>query len=266
MNCIKVWNKNNIRVRTSDRYVSITDMAQADGKLLADWARLKTTESYLSTLSLVMGIPITSDSDGSEALLYITKGGNQEQGTWAHPKVAIRFAQWCSDEFAIQVDSWVEELLRTGTVSVNQDLQLERLVSIANLAIDMSFGTLNLKPELISGLKLNATIELVPELAKALEPARQMLINSTAQELELLTVTQIGKQLELSAIKVNKLLVEKGLQIKNPRKTSKKDSAYIPAGQGLEFSDLTLATGNGKDNTTYQQLRWYPSVIDLLVS
>lgn len=152
-----------------------------------------------------------------------------------------------------------------GTVSVSQDLQLERLVSIANLAIDMSFGTLNLKPELVSGLKLNATIELVPELAKALEPARQMLINSTAQELELLTVTQIGKQLNLSAIKVNKLLVEQGLQAKNPRKTSKKDCAYIPVGQGLEFSDLTLATGTGKDNTTYQQLRWYPSVLDLLV-
>lgn len=40
---------------------------------------------------------------------------------------------------------------------------------------------------------------------------------------------------------------------------------YIKEETLLEFSDLTLATGTGKDNTTYQQLRWYPSVLDLLV-
>lgn len=85
MNCIKVWNKINIRVRTSDLYVSITDMAQAEGKQVHDWSRLKTTESYLSTLSLKTAIPVLSDSNSSEALLYITKGGNQEAGTWAHP-------------------------------------------------------------------------------------------------------------------------------------------------------------------------------------
>jgi hypothetical protein len=26
-------------------------------------------------------------------------GSNESRGTWGHPKVAIRFAQWCSDEF-----------------------------------------------------------------------------------------------------------------------------------------------------------------------
>lgn len=84
MNSIKVWNKINIRVRTSDRYVSLTDMAQAEGKFVADWSRLKGTESYLSLLSIAMGIPVS-------VLLYIKKGGNQDEGTWAHPEVAEVF-------------------------------------------------------------------------------------------------------------------------------------------------------------------------------
>jgi hypothetical protein len=105
-----------IRIRSSDRYVCLTDMAKASGKLFADWMRLKSTASYLDRLSAVMGIPITK-------LVQVVQGGIPEnQGTWGHPKVSLRFAQWCSDEFAIQVDTWIDELLRTGKVELsNQD-------------------------------------------------------------------------------------------------------------------------------------------------
>jgi hypothetical protein len=103
-----------------------------------------------------------------------------------------------------------------------------------------------------------------PELKPYLQEVRQSLITSTAQPLELLNVTDLGQRLGLSAVATNKKLIEAGLQVKNSKKTSKKDSSYLPVGQGLEFSDLTLATGTGKDNTTYQQLRWYPSVLELL--
>lgn len=97
-NLIKAWNNRQIRIR-SDRYVSLTDMAQAAGKLLADWNRAKTSKSYLETLSRSMGIPI-------DQLIQINEstGDNDSRGTWGHPKVAIRFAQWCSDEFAVQFD------------------------------------------------------------------------------------------------------------------------------------------------------------------
>jgi hypothetical protein len=111
VNCIKVWNNRQIRIR-DDRYVNLTDLAQASGKLFADWKRLKSTESYLTTLSGIMGIPIVG-------LISSNVGGTPETtGTWGHPKVAIRFAQWCSDEFAVQVDFWIDELLVTGTVSL----------------------------------------------------------------------------------------------------------------------------------------------------
>jgi hypothetical protein len=56
------------------------------------------------------------------ALVETWKGGNNlsKGGTWGHPKVAIRFAQWCSDDFAIQVDTWIDELLTTGQVTIAQ--------------------------------------------------------------------------------------------------------------------------------------------------
>ena len=111
MTIIKSWNKKTIRIR-EDRYVNLTDMAQSSGKFFADYSRLVSTKSYFKTLSSVMGIPITS-------LVQVIQGGKaQDQGTWGHPKVALRFAQWCSDEFAVQVDCWIDELLTTGKVEL----------------------------------------------------------------------------------------------------------------------------------------------------
>lgn len=110
-NLLKSWNGRTIRIR-KDRYVSLTDMAQASGKLFANWRQLKSTESYLSTLSGIIGIPIMD-------LLQSQVGGSPElTGTWGHPKLAIRFAQWCSDELAVQVDCWMDELLTTGKVEL----------------------------------------------------------------------------------------------------------------------------------------------------
>jgi phage antirepressor YoqD-like protein len=110
-NLIKNWNDRAIRIR-SDRYVSLTDMAQASGKLFGHWNNLKSTKSYLKALESVIQIKITD-------LVQVIQGGDsQNQGTWGHPKVAIRFAQWCSDEFAVQVDIWTDELMTTGKVEL----------------------------------------------------------------------------------------------------------------------------------------------------
>lgn len=103
---IKSYQGKNIRIR-EDKYVCLTDMASAVNKRVPDWYRLKGTESYLSTLSQAVQI--------RTGLLLEVESGTT---TWAHPKVAIRFAQWCSDEFAVQVDFWIDELMTTGSVSI----------------------------------------------------------------------------------------------------------------------------------------------------
>lgn len=111
-NIIKNWNRFNIRIR-NDRYVSLTDMAQAANKLFGGWNRLESTKSYLATLSRSMQIDI-------DVLVQVnTTGLNEDRGTWGHPKVAIRFAQWCNDEFAVWVDCQIDELMTTGSVSLS---------------------------------------------------------------------------------------------------------------------------------------------------
>ena len=112
---LSVFNKNyngrSIRIR-EDKYVCLTDMATVSGKLLADWFRLKGTMSYLEALSGGMGIPIPR-------LLQVIDGNP----TWAHPRIAIKFAAWCSPQFEVQVTTWIDELLATGTVSISPQPQ-----------------------------------------------------------------------------------------------------------------------------------------------
>ena len=75
-NLIKNWNNKNIRIR-SDRYVSLTDMAQATSKRVNNWLRLDSTKSYLEALS-------RSTQIGATDLVQVIQGGDpQSQGTWA---------------------------------------------------------------------------------------------------------------------------------------------------------------------------------------
>ena len=43
------------------------------------------------------------------------------QGTWAHPDIAIQFAQWCSPEFALWVSSQIRHLLEYGEVNIHHE-------------------------------------------------------------------------------------------------------------------------------------------------
>jgi hypothetical protein len=45
-------------------------------------------------------------------------GEPSSQGTWLHQKIALRFAQWLSPEFAIWVDEKIEELLTNGRTEI----------------------------------------------------------------------------------------------------------------------------------------------------
>lgn len=75
----KNWNGRIIRIRHSDRYVCLTDMAQASGKQFGHWNELRSTKAYLNALSAIIGIPIMD-------LVQVQVGGSPETtGTWGHP-------------------------------------------------------------------------------------------------------------------------------------------------------------------------------------
>lgn len=112
---IRSWNGKTIRQR-EDGYLSLTDMAQACSKRVFNWERLDSTKEYLEALSLRH----YSDLSNGNLIEIIQGGTPKNQGTWGYRKVALRFAQWLSPDFAIQVDEWVEELLLTGKVTLDQ--------------------------------------------------------------------------------------------------------------------------------------------------
>lgn len=88
-----------------DGYVSLTDMAKIHNKFVADYFKLDSTKAYLEALSMDMNYPLSS-------LTRVVKGKGKQQGTWAHPEVAIDFAQWCSPTFKV----WANRVLR-GVIS-----------------------------------------------------------------------------------------------------------------------------------------------------
>jgi KilA-N domain/P63C domain len=108
---LREYNGKKIRIR-EDRYVCLTDMAKASGKMYGNWRKTEPSQLYLAALSrsILLGIDLLIET--------VSSGPNSTRGTWAHPKVALRFAQWCSEEFAVQVDTWIDELLNTGSVSL----------------------------------------------------------------------------------------------------------------------------------------------------
>jgi hypothetical protein len=90
-----------IRQSIKEGYLNATDMCQAWGKYFADWRRTKSAEDYLTALELTMGIPIVK--------LIVSLEG-RFGGTWVHPLLGNRLAQWCNPVFAVTVDKWIEEL------------------------------------------------------------------------------------------------------------------------------------------------------------
>lgn len=263
MNFIKSWNDRRIRIR-EDRYVCLTDMAQAVGKLFGGWNRLESTKSYLATLSSVMQIDATD-------LVQVIQGGDpQKQGTWGHPKVALRFAQWCSDEFAVQVDFWIDELVTTGNVSIlesNSPVPTSE-IELAGHALDVAFAGVGLNPALLAGLKLNAISAVHPQLRGYLDEGRKFIASTNTIESELLSPTAIGKKMRISAQQVNVRLIEAGLQEENPNHGKyghKREPRYLPTDRGREFCEITLATGRNT-STSFQQIKWYESVMGAIVS
>lgn len=106
-------NETLINQRYKDGYINLTAMAQAEGKLIADYLRLDTTKAFLEELSQTMGIPIVS-------LVEVKTGRNG--GTWGHPQIAIHCGQWCSAAFAVLVTRWVMTWLTTGQNPLQSDL------------------------------------------------------------------------------------------------------------------------------------------------
>ncbi len=114
------YNGTVISQREKDGYVNLTQMCAAGEKFVADYLRLNSTNEYLTELSDSMETPIRSEGDDL-GLVQIKKGGNQQQGTWAHLAVAMDCARWVSVDLRI----WANRISAQTVTWEKQAVQCE---------------------------------------------------------------------------------------------------------------------------------------------
>lgn len=84
-----------------DGWFNATSAAARFGKVPNEWLRLPATVEYLSALERKYGkFPHLKTKRGA--------GG----GTWLHPRLAVRFAQWLDADFAVWCDEQIDGLVR----------------------------------------------------------------------------------------------------------------------------------------------------------
>lgn len=112
----------------SGAYVNLNDIAMVHSKRLDNWMRLQNTKELLEAFKedrsyngeqpfkIVKG-NFSSKSDTSD-LRYHPKSLPQ-QGTWAHPDIAIEFARWCNPRFGLWCNRQIRHLLTHGEVNLH---------------------------------------------------------------------------------------------------------------------------------------------------
>ena len=116
---------------------------------------------------------------------------------------------------------------------------------------------------LVEGFALNELQRYHPELKASINAAHSLLAATNPIAEILLTPTAIGKKLGVSAQVINAILTDNEYQMKNPSK-GRTEPAYFPTEKGKQHSSNTLATGRGEDNTSYQHIKWFESIVEVL--
>lgn len=108
---VRTFGGSQIQQRIADGYISLNQMADATGKRIDNWSRLVETRALLQEFERQQSETPSDPREFLEPLVTVEGRGG---GTWAHPDIAIQFAQWCSPTFALQVSRWVREWMTTG--------------------------------------------------------------------------------------------------------------------------------------------------------
>ena len=91
-------------------WFNATVAADRFGKRPVNWLELDSTVRYMDSMSSALKV------DKSD-LLDIKKG--RGGGTWMHPKLAISFARWLSDDFAVWCDLQIDKIIHGERESID---------------------------------------------------------------------------------------------------------------------------------------------------
>ncbi|APO81656.1 KilA-N domain-containing protein [Pseudomonas putida] len=104
-----------------DGWINATDVAKRFGKRPAHWLELPSTKSYMNALRKHLGAGF--DVGKSDLKLVESSKVRGKAGTWLHPKLAVAFARWLDDDFAVWADLHIDALLRG---ELNEKQQFDR--------------------------------------------------------------------------------------------------------------------------------------------
>lgn len=189
------YNGTNItfELANGDVMVNLTDVAKAfPSKNLSQIINSKEIKEYVDRLAAIRNY-IASD------LLKVENG----IGTWAHQKIALRVAQKLSPDFAIWVDTRLEELITTGVTTVNNDDEvIARAMAVLQRRLEANKQQLQMA---------RGTIEQQQEEIKQLQPKADY-TDEVLQSTSTFTATQIAKEFGMSAVTLNTKLRQLGVQ------------------------------------------------------
>lgn len=223
-------------------YVNLTEVAKAfPNKNLTQIVNSQEIKEYCESLSKLQNYSFAD-------LLIVKKGApNLGGGTWAHQKVALRVAQKLSSEFAVTVDTWIEELLSTGTVTISKSIPhtfAEALRLAANQAEQIEQQQKLLAAQNQTIIDLN---EANAEMRVKVSYYDQILASKST-----VTTTQIAQDYGMSAKKFNIIL----RNLKIQRKVGGQWILYAPYNtMGYVHSD-TFIPDNSTSGKVVMTTKW----------
>ena len=164
-----IWKGSAFEQRNTDDFVCLTQMAKIFSKNVKDWTRTESTKAYIDAVSSEVNICPSQ-------LLVSLKGnsGNFEQGTWAHPLIAIAFAQWLSPEFHVWCNLHIKHL-------IEQSAKPQPAIIVTTEDIRVQASTIKYFTD-CGDLQLAQLLK--NKLGNALLAEQQMLPGTTAPQLE----------------------------------------------------------------------------------
>ena len=175
--------------REGDGYINATQVCKANQALTgqkkdpSDWLANKSSKSMIEKLLSVTGIPASE-------LVDVKKGGTN-QGTWLHPRLAVRFAMWVNDDFSLQVEDWVQEWIATKRNPIHTIAPAEPTIA----EIEQVFAPLyklGIKEGLIKSAVLTSIAASIPRLEPSVENAKQLISASLPVEEVPISPTKLG--------------------------------------------------------------------------
>ena len=214
------YNGNNVSFRKENDnvFINATEMAKNFDRQVKHWFENPSTHEYIHALAKHKGLNAIGENPTSlntselaknyPSLLFVVKGGLNQQGTWMHEDVALEFARWLNPSFAIWCNDRIKELLKYGITATPQTL--ENLVSNPDLLIDLATA---LKHERAANENL-----AIRNQQQSLELKKQApkvdYFDEVLQSQSTYNTNQIAKELGTSAVSLNKFLAKQKIQYK----------------------------------------------------